>query len=294
MENNSIFNDNKTNGSISSTMYSFYLPLNIWFNYFGSRKFQEISYLVYILVCFIGALLNMISYRIFRKSHFDLTIHEYLRMYTVTSALICVFLSTRFISCSRRFFSFSNSEFAVRYLGNFYIPFTYTLNLFQSCFDILLSFDRIHVLTDRFKFYKNLKPKKVVLFLFAFSCFASIYNWLYFSYQKMYIPIGENEFYLIHFLVMSKFVNSYVVYVTNVITSILPAVVEVPLNIWTIKLLHSYLKKGKNVQLKDENERTNIIDVNQLHKMESFDLRVKKLEIKITVLVIVLSCVSIL
>jgi hypothetical protein len=260
-----------------------YLSEKQWLNMYGSIKSDEFAYVMLLPVCLIGLVLNILTLLIFKRNEFkNMIVYKYLRIYTLNSIAICILLSTRFIGNSRQFFEFTNSYWAVKYFGNIYLPLINTLSFFQSCLDIILSFDRVVLFSNKFVFYKKLKPTLVSLIV-LFFCFVLMgYYWFSLTPKQVDLALNETEIFKMHYLTNSKLSNKYALYVSNVISDVVTFVVEFIMSAVTIVLLRDYLNKKKVV--------ANVTNVNN-HELEQ-NVRAKKMEVRITVLVTIMSIIS--
>jgi hypothetical protein len=281
MSNNSEINDNQT--------------LEYWFNFYGFTLQRTIIYLIFIPLNIIGLVLNIISYLVFKNRDFQLPVHKYIRIYTLNSAFICLLLSTRFINTSRRNFSFSNSEGAIKYYIQFYLPFLNSLTLFQAFIDIILSFDRIVLFSNKYLFFKKMNPMLVSVITLILSFILMGYYWIKMSLTKTEIRLSENKIYTLYRSELSHLSNKYANYATNIISDVLPLCIEIPLNIITIKLAKQFVAK-KKISISTVTTSSNI----KRHTEHSKDKestqssRAKRMEIKLTVLVVFMSCLSIM
>jgi hypothetical protein len=133
-----------------------YQPLDFWFKIFGSLWIQDVLNLGLIPLGLIAMTFNILSFVIFSgRQFYSSSIYEYLRAYSLNSACICLLTSTRFIGNSEYFFSFSNNEWATRYIVNFFTPIINTLMLYQTFLDLVLSFDIFNKLVYLLYFTKN-------------------------------------------------------------------------------------------------------------------------------------------
>jgi hypothetical protein len=245
---------------------------------------------MFIPICLVGLILNIVAFTVYRSKEFnELPVWEYLRVYTINSALICLLISTQFLNKSYRSFAFSNSEWTVRYHIHFFLPMIHILTQYQSNLDILLSLDRI-VLFTQFNLYKRLKPRVVCLFLFIFSFISMTLYWIYYDHKETVIELSQSDHYVIHHLKRSPLFSKCLVNITYIISDVIPLCTEIPLNVATIVLLKSHLKATTSIWVKKVSIKLNGDELCYKRLLQ----RVKKMETKITVLVILMSFVSIL
>jgi hypothetical protein len=271
-----------------------YQSLDQWYNLFGFKFYRQVLYLVFIPICLIGVVLNILTFIVFKKRDFaEIPVYEYLRFYTINSGLICLLLSTEFMNVCRNFFSFSNSEWVVRYWGNFFIPVVQALSLYESLLDILLSIDRLILFTNGFNFYKQLKPRLVGLLLLVLSFVLMSYYWINYSHQIVEIHLNKTEVFFLHLTAISKVSSVIGINITNIIADVIPICIEIPLNIATIYLLRQYLAKKK--KMCTSNVSVGLIKKKIITSKTANANGVKKIktmELKLTVLVIFMSFVS--
>jgi hypothetical protein len=171
-----------------------------------------------------------------------------------------------------------------------------SLTLFESFIDILLSFDRIVLFTDRFKFYKKLKPTLLCLVLFVVSYVLMMHWWLLYRYDQFKIQLSEKEEYLLSFMNRSSLYRQNLVHVTNAISDLLPLCCEIPLNIITIVLLRAYLNKKKKILASTTSTNLNQTNFTISNNNENTDKtaarKTKRMEVKVTSLVIFMSFIS--
>jgi hypothetical protein len=285
---------NESNG----TMPSIYHSYDYWLTKFGSIWYQNVLYLGLIPLGLIGFTLNILSYFIFRGRRFHLlSIYEYMRVYSLNSSLICLIASTRFIAYSKHFFSFSNSEWAMRYFINFFVPIGSTLILYQSLLDILLSFDRVVLFTNysRFDFYRRIKPIVNCIVLLILSFVLMINFWLLYTPKKVEVKLSKKQTLVIHFFTQAYTYSGAALMTSNLMSNLIPLIVEIPLNFVTIIQLKSYINTKRTsirrYHLKNNSTR---LTVRQQLALSKFDLRTRKMEVRITLSIIIMSFTSIL
>jgi hypothetical protein len=276
-----------------------YYPKDFWLNKFGSYWYQDVANFGIILLCLIGMILNIISYLVFRgREFYSLTIYEYLRVYSLNSALICAIGSTRFIGYSKHFFAFSNSEWATRYFINFFLPVINSLIMYQSLLDILLSFDRIALFTNnRFMFYRRLKPKVTCFILLILSFVLMTNFWLLYTPRQVEVKLNKTQTYVIHYFVKASTFNNIGMIISNLNSNLVTIIFEIPLNFVTIYQLRIYLNLRKNLMVRYQVNNNAIRQINTtIHQqpLSSIDQRTRQMEIRITLPIIIMSFTSIL
>jgi hypothetical protein len=276
-----------------------YYPKDFWLNKFGSYWYQDVANFGIILLCLIGMILNIISYLVFRgREFYSLTIYEYLRVYSLNSALICAIGSTRFIGYSKHFFAFSNSEWATRYFINFFLPVINSLIMYQSLLDILLSFDRIALFANnRFMFYRRLKPKVTCFILLILSFVLMTNFWLLYTPRQVEVKLNKEQIYIIHFYVKAFTFSSISLIFSNLICNFVPLILEIPVNFITIYQLKVYLDLRKTLMIQyhvNNNRIRQMIPATHQQPLSSIDQRTRKMEIRITLPIIIMSFTSIM
>jgi hypothetical protein len=273
-------------------MTTLYLSLNDWLNRFGFKYYEEVIFLALIPIGLIGFFLNILAFFVLRKDKFKLPIFDYFRIYTLNSAIICLLMATKFLNSSRRFFSFSKSEWTAKYSVYFNVPMINALFFYSSCLDNILTVDRIVIFSKRFIYFKKTKPLFVSLVLLAVCALLSVPFWLNFTTKEMMLPINDTEVATIFFTVPSNMRNLILVCIANFIIDTSTFIIEMPLNIATIILLKRYL--NKRMRTADTSKRS----VEKLSKatpvIQEETCREKKLQVKVTILVVIMASLSLL
>jgi hypothetical protein len=273
-----------------------YYSKDFWLNRVGSYWYQDVANLGIIPLCLIGMILNIISYLIFRgREFYSLTIYEYMRVYSLNTALICAIGSTRFIAFSKHFFAFSNSEWATRYFINFFSPVINSLILYQSLLDIVLSFDRIVLFTNnRFMFYRRLKPKVTCFILLILSFVLMTNFWLLYTPRQVEVKLNKTQTYVIHYFVKASTFTNIGMIISNLISNLVTLVLEIPLNFITIYQLRVYLNLRNSLRIQYQVDNNLINPTILLHSISIIDYRKRQMEIRITLPIIILSFTSIM
>jgi hypothetical protein len=267
-----------------------YFSKGQWFNIFGLFKNQQLLFLIMCPINLIGATLNLLTFVILTKNEFRrMLVYKYLRIYTLNSAVICLLDSTQFIGNSQQFFQFSNSYWSIRYFSNFYIPLITTLTFYQSSLDIILSFDRIVLFSNRFSFYKSINPLLVSSIAFILSCILLGYYWLLLTHVQVDLPLNKTKTFRFHYFDLSYISNKYPVYVINFISDGMTLIIELFLSVSTIILLKNYLRSREITG--NFTAQTNTTIINIPHPSTA---RARKMEVKVTILVSILSFFSIM
>jgi hypothetical protein len=275
---------NQTDVLSNNTDYYFGNKTYVWLKILGLNLKHEIMYLSLLPICLIGLLLNILTLLILRGESFRLPIFSYLRVYAIKSGVICILLSTLFLANTRRFFTFTNSQWTMIYSAQIQIPVAKTLFFYESCLDILLSFDRAVMFSSGFHFYKKIKPNLICLILFVISCIISCPFWIIFTARSDVLKLNETEVYKLYSIDVTKWTSNLLLYIVFSIVDFLPFLAEIPLNIIVIVLLKRYLKRKLNVRNSSST---------RLAVLTQEEIRTKKMELKVTFLVVIMSFFSI-
>jgi hypothetical protein len=279
-----------------------YHSLDYWLDHYGSMWHQEITFLILLPIGLIGFILNLMALCVYQRREFEtMPIYDYLRFYTANSAVICLLISTRFINRSRRFFNFANTSFAMNYFAHFYIPVLNFAYFYGSCLDILLTLDRIALFSNEFQFFKVFKkPKKICIILMVISFLFTIDFWFLSSVSKVELKLNATQVFVMYHLASSRLNHDLAIHFTNLIVNIIPIIIEVPLNISTILLLRAYMRRRKNIGIvkfvmsKERNTSdTSLFDEQSNKEFKQKD-KAKKLELKVTFLIIFMSFLSLM
>jgi hypothetical protein len=280
-----------------------YLSLDFWLNAFGSPWVQEIANLTLIPIGFFGFIFNIMALIILNGKQFDIPVYEYIRIYTINSGVICLFTITRFINNTRRFFSWSNTQFANRYFVYFYSPVTNSLFVFGAFMDIILTFDRIVMFSNRFHFFKKFKPKIVSLVVLIASFVSMATIWISYTSTKRIIRLNETYLFTMNYMGASKYKSIYIYVYNGVIMDVIPVIIEICLNISTIISLKTFIKKKKSIRtgmtsslITNLKSKTNDSEnKNQkVNKAKEKKDKSRMMEIKVTILIITMSFLSIM
>ena len=107
---------------------------------------------------FIGFLLNMICFLTLVKINIktnDIKLYEYLKVYSLNSALICLILGFSFTTLSPRYFTYFYNPFVKFYICYIFGYIIVSLSFCNNLLDILITFDRISIFTPKFNFKVN-------------------------------------------------------------------------------------------------------------------------------------------
>jgi hypothetical protein len=268
--------------------------IEFWLKAFGFEWYVDLAYIILLPFCLICATLNILAFIVLKGRNFiESPIYEYIRIYTLHSCALCLIFSTQFIFNCRRLIPFGNTEWATRYNVNFYIPMANIALLYQAFLDIVLSFDRVVLFSNRFRFYKKLAPKMVCLSFLVLTFIVTIYFWLVSTHHATELRLNDTEVYIMHHAALAVTARSYISNIVNGFTDGIPLIIEIPLNIATIILLRNYLVNRKKVRVTAA-ASSHVNPVNSQNTQNTQNERQKKMEVKVTVLVIFMSFISIL
>jgi hypothetical protein len=249
------------------------------FNTFDQEFYQDMIYLILAPIGLIGIGLNILAFIILRGEQFRLPVIHYLRAHTINSCFMCLIIPT--VITGR-----INTESSAKYYAHFYIPFAMILIFYQTSLDTVLTFDRALTFSTHFEKYRHFKPKLVSIILLVISILMSLPTWFTFGTKQteMIQLNGTTETTVFYFSFMKP---NFSFYMTNFIFNIIPFTFEMPLNIVTMIFLKNYLKRRvhfRNARPADHPDGFLLQQENRLRKME----------MKVTLLVIILSIFSLM
>jgi hypothetical protein len=267
-----------------------YYPLNHWYSQFASSREQEILALVMLGSGIIGIFLNILTLIVLRSNAFDLKVYTYLRVFVVNSIMLCFWTALSFIFMVKSFFSFANTNGASLFNIYLVIPFLRMNNTFGVFIDILISFERVALFSNRFNWFKKLKPIIPCEISAIISVFVVIPYFFYYKPIQIEIPLNETEVFTMHFFRSKKYITILKEYITvlSYITDILPVILQVLLSIAAIVLIKSYSKNKNRINNMPMKRMNTSTSNNETRK------RTRKMEIKITIMVIILTTISML
>jgi hypothetical protein len=298
----SIFNNTTTTAAPS-----FYLSKKQWFAIFRSMPQQWIDVSL-IPLGIIGIILNILALIVMRSDKFNLPFYTYLRAYTCWSIVICAVNSIQFTSGSRTLFGFTNSKVSTVFYCYIFFPVQYVNNCYGSLLDIVLSMERVVLLSKTLNFFKKINPK---LLCFIFLAISIVTSGPYFFFiipgRTSTLQLSRTTSFTLHTISLShnRFVNSFAKYAPYFF-EIFPIVLETIFNVLSVYLIRKYTKNklkitaattarngkgGTLVQDKSNANQANTVD--ESRRTDSAALsRSRKMEIKLTILVIFMSTLS--
>jgi hypothetical protein len=244
-------------------------------NSLGLEFYQQVIYLSLIPIGLVGIGLNISTFLILKGRQFRLPVIHYLRVYTINNCFLCFLIST-VILCH------IHKEWSIKYYAHIYIPFLNLSMFYQTSLDTVLTLDRSLTFTTKFERFKQFKPRLVSMILLVISIVMSSPFWFTFGTMPIEIQSNETEKIVIHSLIMKP---SSIFFVANFIFNIIPFVVELPLNIATMILLKKYLKRRVHFRIARPPNHPDGFLLQQ-------ENRIRKMEMKVTFLVVILSLFS--
>ena len=243
-----------------------YIQLSIsnWLELFGSTYLHDFLY-TYILTAtsLTGFLLNLLSFCILLKKKFDkIPIFHYLRLYTLNSSIICLFLSSTFLGITYRLYEFT-SAYQVYYYGFYvFVPFYSTFYMFNSFIDVYISLERLSLFLPKLKKLNSFSWKPTCLIMFFASVIINIPIFFIFDKASFSLILNDIEVHKIWSFILSDFALSFIgkvaQYVVFSIRDVLTMGFEIFINVLTIILMkkHFNLKKKFIRNISENQEST--------------------------------------
>jgi hypothetical protein len=307
-------NSTPLNATTAAPFFGFYLPKKQWFAIFRSMPQQWIDVSL-IPLGIIGIILNILALIVMRSDKFNLPFYTYLRAYTYWSIVICAVNSIQFTSGSRTLFGFTNSKVSTLFYAYIFFPGQYVNNCYGSLLDIVLSMERVVLLSKSLSCFRKINPKLLCFIFFIFSLATSgPYFFFMAAGGKFELPISRRKTFTFYTTATSRFrdsVNSFILYAPYFF-EIFPIVFESVFNVLSIYLIRMYTKNkmkitatttmgnqktgvGRRTMLQDKSvsivNQTNA--VGESRRSANAALRKsRKMEIKLTILVIFMSTLS--
>jgi hypothetical protein len=287
--------------------------LEFWYQILGSSLIQDVIYLSLIPIGIIGIIFNILTLLVLRSDKFNLSFYTYLRAYTISSIFICFLSATRFSSNIYQNLLIQNSAFSLQFFCYVYIPVTSGINVFESTLDIILSMERLAILSKRIHWFGFINAKKLCFILAFVFIILAIPYWFFFKPQTIVTNIlfssGTTRAVTFHFFI-PRYDHGFIAFYMNIFpyfVDILPIVIEICLNILTIISVKKYTKNRIKLFNNNKNRDNEILALNQsnitnsstptssLAAVKNLTLDKSKIaQVKLTILVIILSIMSIL
>ena len=172
------------NNSTDTTQ--FYITKKQLFEIVGFSEIIE-NLNIYLLTSLniLGLILNIVSFFIFKNDRFKSTpIFDYFKVYTLNSAIICLFMSTNFLSATYEHFDFSYKQEMKLYSCYVYSSIFTTTYFYSAVLDIYISLERLFNFKPSLNKLKNVSYKIVCSILFIISLTIN------FPYFFIYEPIS--------------------------------------------------------------------------------------------------------
>ena len=241
------------NSSSTRTQQTFYPRLEFWLNLIGAKiAYEYLNFYFILIVSLVGFFLNSTSLLILtRKSLFTSTdFYKFMRVYTLNSMILSLFLASTFVTTSYRFLSISSSYARSLFYVYVYVPFLCYFYLNSSLLEICMVFERIsYFLPTRNRIIKKIGFKKLCLVVFSLSALVNSINYTLYTPSFLDAAVDENTVYRLFFLTYSAFSltlgGKVLAYVMYFFRDILTMVIKLVLNGMSVVLLRSYLTKLK-------------------------------------------------
>jgi hypothetical protein len=276
---------------MNNTTNETYHSLKYWYSLFGYVYAKNIVNVVLIPIGLTGAVLNILALIVMRANAFNnLPFYTFLKEYTYCSLFICLLNATLFTSGTRYLIKFSNSKGSFEYYSHFFGPLITVTNFYGSFIDVVLSMERIVLLSKKLEWFKKINPKLLCLI------FAIISNVIAWPFWILYIPksftamLNETTPFVIHFYNVKEFSgpSSYYFDILRYFIDIFPIVLETTFNIISVCLIKKFAKNKMRIT---HTPRTDQITI-QPTNTNPITVRARRMEVKLTILVIFLSTLS--
>ena len=255
--NNSIEKDSK---SINTTQ--FYFTKEQLFEIIGySQIIEDLNVYLLTILNGLGVILNLVSFFIFKSNRFKSTpIFDYFKVYTLNSAILCLFMTFNFLSSTYDHFDVSYKYEMKIYSCYVYSAIFTTTYFYSAVLDVYISLERLFNFKPSLTRIKNLSFKMVCSFLFI-VCLA-----INFPYFFVYDPIqldasldGKyvSKVYLFGFSEFGKSdIGKIITLIIYFIRDVVTLIMEVILNTISIFLLKKHLSLKKDMMFHKSDKRT--------------------------------------
>jgi hypothetical protein len=276
--------------------YTHFFSIDQWFTIFGSVFVQEVINISIIPIGIFGIVLNILAFIVLRSDDFNLPFYTYLRAHTLQSLFICFLSSTHFTIGCRNLLRFTNSKFSFQWYVHVVVPFISITTLYGSILGIILSIERIILLSNQFRWFKKMNAK-VVCTICVFIPF--VFFWPLFSVFREYsavVYLNETTPFTIHYFNLyffSKYLENYVAKYSVYIVDLIPAILGIVLSIITIILVKKYRKRKMNLTGggTSRTAKTLVSNQNTTGNNRIVD-KTKRMEVRLTVLVLILTVLA--
>jgi hypothetical protein len=279
-----------------------------WYERFRSST-QSILDVSLIPIGITGIILNILALIVLKSNRFNLPFYTYLRAYVIASILICIVNGTQFTVGAYTVFEFTNSQGSVRFYSYFFTPILIISNIYGSALDVILSMERVVLLSKKLEWFRKINPRLLCLIIFLISFLLSTPYWFQLGPNIFPTQLAGGIPFYINYVRPSRFFKKVQSYVTVIpyIIDIVPIVFEVIFNVVSIYLIKDYAKKKARImnngtsrgdgltktvvmsQVATSDRRQTVTRSNNNDQSSS---RVRRMEIKLTILVVFLSLLS--
>jgi hypothetical protein len=275
---------------MNNTTNETYHSVKYWYSLFGYVYAKNIVNVVLIAIGIIGAILNILALIVMRANTFNLPFYTYLKAYTYCSICICLLNATLFTSGTRYLIKFSNSKGSFEYYSYFFAPLLSITNFYGSFIDVVLSMERIVLLTKKLEWFRKIDPKVLCLTFFVITNVLSWPFWIYYRPHSFHVMLNETTPFVINYYKVKILVGSLSYYfdILRYFIDVFPIVFEVTFNVISVCLVKNFTKnKMRITNNTSHSDRTINTNVNSSSAMRS-----KRMEIRLTIFVIILSFLS--
>jgi hypothetical protein len=288
----------------STETHESYLSKLQWFAVFRlyTQQWIEVSL---IPIGIIGILFNILALVVMRSDRFTLPFYTYLRAFTIASIFICFMNATQFTAGARSILNFTNSKISFGYYCFIFYPLQVLTNVYGSFLDVVLSLERVLLLSNMMNWFKKINPKILCLIFFLISTLLTLPYWFYLDPTSMTVYLNKTTPFTIHYPTLSAYFY-YVFDYTNklsYVTEIVPIVFEVVLNTLSIYAIKKYTKNKRRIttnrviKIDSQKQPSASIAIRSIMVPSTTITaanRAKRTEVKLTILVIFMSLLSIM
>ena len=251
----------------------YFLAKEFWFDQVGSSIFLDSLYVyLYAPLCLLGFILNMLSYFIFLKRDFQiLSTFNYLRVYTISSALLCLVLGTYFVCQSHVLFQFTNSYGSMLFGCYFYGPFIATIYFFNSFMDVYISLERIFYFVPTLDIINRYSWKITCSILIVASVVINSPYFFLFKPAYFEVPLSSIELLDVYYWGTTEFYDSLFgkisLFLIYFLRDVVTLTAELIINIITIFLLKRQINKKMDIMFVNSNK----IDSRKTDQIQQLD-----------------------
>jgi hypothetical protein len=227
----------------------------LWDRYGQTKLMNYITSISYTTVGPIGTFFNIISFLILRDKEFVGAQYDYLKVYTVNSALVCLVTSFFLFVNTARFLPWTNTYIGRAYNAFVYVPIANTGYFYGTFLDIANTLDRISKL--KVKNFCNFSAYKVSMVGFAFCFLVNFgYFFVFEPGSRTFNAVITDEGTVIYgftlwFFTQTKFARTelgrIVLYTIYVIRDLFMMIAEIVVNCVSVYYIQQFLKKKSNL-----------------------------------------------